>query len=301
MSRSTAASRAPSPVAEPIVQGACRLCGVPDRTSVVVQGAEKRLARCHVCKVVFLDPPPDEVAVTTEFEERHITSDDRLEKFFGSRRDPVLSFVASHIQRIKKRGSILDIGCAGGHFLDRFFPASEWQKSGVEPSRFAAARAQKKGIVIYQGPLGSVRLPDCSFDVITALGVLLYFRDPQRELGVLRKALKPGGILVIELPLAEAQLWRNSPRLSRLVMAKPRSLLGSGHLFYYNVASLTFLLAKAGFRADEMMPVPAMKQRNVYQDVLSSAYYHASRSIWALSAGHLMLGPDFLALVSAGR
>lgn len=102
--------------------------------------------RCHVCKVVFLEPPPDEMAVTVEFEERHITSADRLEKFFGSRRDPVLSFVANHISRIKKRGHILDVGCAGGHFLDRFFSESEWQKSGVEPSRFAAARAQEKGI-----------------------------------------------------------------------------------------------------------------------------------------------------------
>ncbi|MGA9474080.1 MAG: hypothetical protein WBV36_16560 [Terriglobales bacterium] len=112
-------------------------------------------------------------------------------------------------------------------------------------------------------------------------------------------AFGPGGIMVIELPLAEAQLWRNSPTLSRLVMAKCRSLLGSGHLFYYNVASLTFLLGKAGFHVDEMMTVPAMKQRNFYQDVLSSAYYQVSRSIWTLSFGHIMLGPDFLAVVSA--
>ena len=144
----------------------------------------------------------------------------------------------------------------------------------MEPSRFAAARAQDKGITIYQGQLNSVRLPECTFDVITALGVLLYFREPRRELEALRKALKPSGILVIELPLAEAQLWRNSPKLSRLVMAKSRSLLGSGHLFYYNVASLTYLLARTGFRVDKIMPVPAMKQRNGYQDILSGVYYH---------------------------
>ncbi|MFZ0520095.1 MAG: hypothetical protein WAL95_03680 [Candidatus Acidiferrales bacterium] len=81
-------------------------------------------------------------------------------------------------------------------------------------------------------------------------------------------------------------------------MAKPRSLLRSGHLFCYNVASLTFLLAKAGFRVDEMMRVPAMKQRNVYHDLLSGLYYRASRSFWVLSSGHIMLGPDFLALAS---
>jgi hypothetical protein len=177
-------------VAEPVAQETCRLCGVRGRTSVIIEGTQKRLARRHVCKVVFLEPPPDEMAVTAEFEERHITSDDRLEKFFGSRRDPVLSFVANHVSRIKKRGHILDVGCAGG----------------------------------------------------------------------------------------------NSPKLSRLVMAKSRSLLGSGHLFDYNVASLTFLLGKAGFRVNEIMPVPAIKQRNAYQDLLPGLYYRASRSFWALSS-----------------
>lgn len=298
MSHSTMAARVPR-VAEPTAQETCRLCGVPGCTSIVVRGPEKRLARCHACQVVFLAPPPDETAVNAEFAERHITSDDRLEKFFGSRRDPVLSFVANHIFKIKKRGRILDVGCAGGHFLERFFPDSEWQKSGVEPSRFAAGRAKEKGITIYQGSLASVRLPDSAFDVITALGVLLYFREPQRELAVLRKSLRPGGILLIELPLAEAQLWRNSPRLSRLVGAKSRSLLGSGHLFYYNVASLSYLLGRANFRVDKIMPVPAMKQRTAYQELLSGVYYHASRAIWALSSRQVMLGPDFLALVSA--
>lgn len=297
MSASTTVSKNPT-VTEPVAMGTCRLCSVPGRTTVVVKGFEKALARCHSCKAVFLEPPPDEATFTTEFEQRHITSDDRLEKFFGAKRDPVLSFVARRIRQNKKRGHVLDVGCAGGHFLDRFFTISEWQKSGVEPLRFAAARAREKRISIYQGSLASVELPSCAFDVITALGVLMYFREPRNELGKLRKALRPGGILVIELPLAEAQLWRNSPKLSRIIVGKSRSLLGSGHLFYYNVESLTFLLREAGFRVNQMLPVPAMKQRNAYQDLLSGVYYHASRSIWTLSSRHIMLGPDFLALAS---
>lgn len=298
MSAPTTVSKNPLAL-EPLAPGACRLCGASSGATVVVNGAAKQLMRCHACKVVFLEPPPDVAAFTAEFEERHITSDDRLEKFFGAKRDPVLSFVARRIRETHECGHILDVGCAGGRFLDRFLAASDWQKSGVEPSRFAAARAREKGIRIYQGPLASAELPDCAFDVITALGVMMYFREPRRELGMLRKALRPGGVLVIELPLAEAQLWRNSPKLSRLIMGKSRSLLGSGHLYYYNVSSLGFLLREAGFRVKEMSPVPAMKQQSMYQDLLSGVYYRASRSIWSLSSQHLMLGPDFLALASA--
>ena len=58
---------------------------------------------------------------------------------------------------------------------------------------------------------------------------------------------------MIELTLAEAQLWRNSPKRSRIVIGKSRSLLGSGHLFYYNVDSLSFLLREVGSRVNEML------------------------------------------------
>jgi SAM-dependent methyltransferase len=264
-----------------------------------VRGSDKQLIRCHACTAVFLDPFPEPMAVKEEFEDRHIKSDDRLEYFFGANRDPVLSFVAKRIRKTHQRGAILDVGCAGGRFLAEFFPEAEWQKSGVEPSKFAAARAREKGLHIYQGQLSSVELPETAFDVITAMGVLLYFRDPERDLAKLKRALRPGGLLVVELPLAEAQLWRNSAKISRFVAGKSRTLLGSGHLFYYNVESLDYVLRRAGFTATTAMPVPAMKQRTAVKDFLANGYYQSSRAVWAASGRRLMLGPDFLVFASA--
>lgn len=277
----------------------CRLCGASGGIAVLVKGETKQLARCNSCAVVFLDPLPEELSVKQEFEERHITSDERLEFFFGANRDPVLSFVASRIRKLATGGAILDVGCAGGRFLAEFFPEARWQKYGMEPSRFAAARAQKLGLRVYHGQLTSVDLPAHAFDVITVMGVLLYFRNPHRDLEKLRVALKPGGVLAIELPLAEAQLWRNSKSLPRWVAGKSRSLLGSGHLYYYNVASLTYVLRSAGFVVNQLLPAPAMKQRTVFRDFLSKGYYQISRAIWATSGERVMLGPDILAVTSA--
>jgi len=299
MSAGAAVSKVPE-YRPKISPGACRLCGALGQTSVAVEGNDKRLVRCGNCQVVFLEPPPNEIDFTAEFEERHITSDERLEQFFASKRDPVLAFAASQIQRYKKSGTILDVGCAGGHFLANFFAPSDWLKFGVEPSRFAARRANENGIETYQGELKSVELPAGMFDVITALGVLLYFRDPRRNLAKLRKSLKPGGVLIIELPLAEAQLWRNSPKLSRFV-GKYRSLLASNHLFYYNVASLTYLLRESGFRVREIRSVPAMAQPTLRQTILARVYYQMSRTLWALSGRRIMLGPEFLAVTSAAE
>jgi SAM-dependent methyltransferase len=297
MSTGAAVSKVPEfrPAISP---GACRLCGALGQTSVAVEGNDKRLVRCSKCAVVFLEPPPDEIDFTAEFEERHITSDDRLEKFFASKRDPVLAFAAAQIRRYKKCGAILDVGCAGGHFLANFFAPSDWLKFGVEPSRFAARRANENGIETYQGELKSVELPAGMFDVITALGVLLYFRDPRRDLAKLRRSLKQDGVLLIELPLAEAQLWRNTTKLSRFVAGKPRSLLGSNHLFYYNVASVTYLLQESGFAVKEVLTVPAMAQPTLRRTVLSRTYYFVSRTIWEISGRSTMLGPEFLVIAS---
>jgi SAM-dependent methyltransferase len=281
------------------VPKACRLCGRSGHHDVVVKGESKQLVRCRACSVVFLDPQPEEIVVKEEFEDRHITSDERLEYFFGANRDPVLSYVASRIRKLKSGGAILDVGCAGGRFLAKFFPELHWRKYGVEPSRFAANRARDAGLHVYQGQLSSVDLPLAAFDVITVMGVLLYFRDPHRDLKKLQAALKPGGLLAVELPLAEAQLWRNSSKLPHWVAGKSRSLLGSGHLFYYNVPSITRLFLESGFAANRILPVPAMKQRSRWRHGLSIGYFHASRALWSLSGRRIMLGPDFLAITSS--
>ena len=273
----------------------CPLCGADGHTFVVVTGVDKQLVRCRACSVIFLDPMPDPTFVKEEFEERHITNDNRLEYFFGANRDPVLAAVASQVKKVKDGGAILDVGCAGGRFLNHFFAESRWEKWGVEPSSFAAARATEQGLRVIQGALSDVDLPSSKFDVITVIGVLLYFRRPFEDLNKLKKALRPGGILVVELPLSESQVWRNSRAWSRIA-GKPRSLLSSGHLFYYNLRSLEFLLNRSGLRALKASPIPAMRQPNAARRCASSLYSHFSEGIWRLSAKRIMCGPDFLTI-----
>ncbi len=182
-------------------------------------------------------------------------------------------------------------------FRSRTGKNSEWNRRV-----FAANRASATGVQVFQGQLNTVDLPAVAFDVITVMGVLLYFRDPHADLKKLQQALRPGGLLAVELPLAEAQLWRNSPKLPNWVAGKSRSLLSSGHLFYYNVDSITRLFLDSGFvegantSARQICPVPAMKQRTAFRDLLSAAFFQSSRAIWAASANRVMLGPDFLVL-----
>ena len=284
--------------AAPVAGMKCRLCSTTGQTAVLLSNSERKLIKCRACGVSFVDPPRSVAELSEHFSDRYITTERQLQQSFGRSREPVLTRVARRVHRMKRGGRILDVGCAGGFFLNRYFAAGGWDKFGVEPSRYAAAMAESTGIKVFQGSLLSVSLPSEYFDIVTALDVLYYFPQPQQELRAIRAAMKPGGLLVLELALAETQLWRHARGWGRLA-GSTRSLLHSGHLYFYNPASIAFLLRETGFQMPELLPLPGIRQRDTLRKALFGAYYLGSRAVWHLSGGSVILGPNFLVLATA--
>jgi 2-polyprenyl-3-methyl-5-hydroxy-6-metoxy-1,4-benzoquinol methylase len=246
----------------------------------------------------MLDPAPTQAELAKHFAEDYINDDERIRNTFEKSREAILSQVAESVLRRKTSGNILDIGCAGGYFLNRFFSRSGWTRHGLEPSQYAAAKAAASGIEVYQGNVLSVELPNQFFDVVTAMDVLCYFREPRLELQALRGAMRPDGLLFIELPLAAAQLLRNTGKTALLVGGAGRLLTKCGHLYFFNQSSIECLLEQNGFQMEALIPVPANHQGKFYRDLVFQTYYIGSKLAWHLSAQNLMLGPNFLAVAS---
>jgi 2-polyprenyl-3-methyl-5-hydroxy-6-metoxy-1,4-benzoquinol methylase len=276
----------------------CRLCMHSGTMTMLLDSGDSRLLKCGHCGVTMLDPAPTEEELAAHFTDNYITDDERIEKTFEKTRERILAQVADTALQHKQRGNILDIGCAGGYFLNRFFSRPGWVRYGLEPSRYAAQKAEEKGVKMYQGQLLSVQLPAGLFDVVTAMDVFCYFREPQLELHAIRKALKPDGLLLIELPLAESQLLRNTGRTALLAGGAGRLLTKCGHLYFFNKSSVEFILDHTGFQMEAFLPVPANHQGHFYKDLVFNSYYHVSRLLWQLSAHKLMLGPNFLVVAS---
>jgi SAM-dependent methyltransferase len=250
--------------------------------------------KCRECGIAFKDPLPDPAAISEHFRNDYITDDVHLEKIYGDLRRGALDRIASQVNRRRAGGRILDVGCAGGYFLDRYFGAAKWEKFGIEPSRYALRRAASRGIHTYEGEVSSVALPDSYFDVITAAGVLPYFREPKRELQILQKALKPGGLIVLELPLGATQIWRHTTPLGRATGGGWRSPLQSPHLYYYDGKSLRFLLGQSGLRLDGLAPSPGNQQSSVLHQLLFGGYFWMSSALSALSAERWLIGPGVI-------
>jgi SAM-dependent methyltransferase len=275
-------------------KGRCRLCRTFGRTEIAISNGDVQLVKCKACGVGFVDPLPSPASIATHFKEHYITDDLRLEQVYGELRREALTLIAAQVQRRKSGGRVLDIGCAGGYFLDRYFRSVEWQKFGVEPSRYAVRRALERNIRTYEGEVLSVDLPAQFFDVITVAGVLPYFRDPREELRVLRHSLKPDGLLVLELPLGATQVWRHTTTLGRMTGGGTRSIFDSPHLFFYDSSSLRLLLRETGFREEGMLPSPGNRQTHKLQDLLFGSYYRTSRLLSWLSRGIVTLGPGLI-------
>ena len=278
----------------------CPICQHPEQEIVLAAG-NKSLRRCSRCGVRFTHPQPSFAELEAHFEKGGNPGFGHLEASFERNRQRVLSRVASYIQARKQDGAILDFGCATGFFLSHFFADSRWTRSGVELSDRAAQIAATKGIDVFAGTLTQAALKDDLFDVITMLDAIFYLPHPQDELIEIRRILRPGGILIVELPLASGRIWRTSGRIGRLLSRTRQGLLeSSDHVFYYDRKSINFLLERCGFVVKDVLALPANRQPELWRDLMYRLFSFGSSALSYVSGSKIFLGPRFLIAATKG-
>jgi len=270
----------------------CPLClGSPPK--ILSRYREKSLNQCLACGITFVLPQPSPSDVAAHFQNDPDVDD--LHRWFERNRERVLARVAKQIQSRKEQGKILDVGCATGLFLARFFPASRWETWAVELSPRKAQAAARNGICVQVGDIHRARFDECSFDVITVLDAFYYFPDPQSELRELHRILRNNGLLVLELPWAGSRIWRRSRILCWLLRDRQVPLLeSSDHLFYYTPKSIGQLLHHSGFAVRTILPLPGNRQETMFRDLLYRGYSFFSMLLHTLSGSKCFLGPRFL-------
>lgn len=98
------------------------------------------------------------------------------------------------------QGSLLDVGCGNGQFLQNMKNLG-WEVKGVEIDERAVTTARKiLGLDVISGTLENAQFPDNFFDVVTLRHVIEHVYDPINFLRECRRVLKPGGKLVLLTP-----------------------------------------------------------------------------------------------------
>jgi 2-polyprenyl-3-methyl-5-hydroxy-6-metoxy-1,4-benzoquinol methylase len=191
---------------------ACILCGSYDAELLFVGRdrihnipGEFNVVRCRTCSLVYLNPRPswDELQkfYPVDYVGYNLEEASALKKLI--RRGGWLK-KRRLVEKWKREGAILDIGCGTGEFLQIMMRTGKWQVFGLEPNVHAALyAAQTTGADIFCGRLEEAEYPNHFFDVITMWHVLEHMHDPINTLKKVHNILKHDGILIIAVPILD--------------------------------------------------------------------------------------------------
>jgi SAM-dependent methyltransferase len=139
-----------------------------------------------------------------------------------------------------KPARIVDAGCGTGGLLRRLQPRNpDWSLQGLDISPEACALArQRTGAEIRQASVLQMPWESGSLDAILSADLLCQLEDPAAALAECHRSLRPGGLLLLNLPACSSLFSYHD--------------LAVGNLHRYSAGELRALLAKAGFRGVQL-------------------------------------------------
>jgi len=208
---------------------------------------------CLDCKTIFLHPQPTQEELVDLYTREYFESDFRC-GHAGSYFDSAsLSTTADEgllreIKKYKPSGEFLEVGCAGGRFLNAARNAG-YRVSGVEVSEDAARFAYEEfGLEVFRGEVLEAHYPPDKFDVVFMGDVLEHLPDPLATLREINRIVKVGGLLVIECPMQTNTMFSRVGFAIYSMLGRTATVhLPPYHLFEYRPTSMSFLLEKCGF------------------------------------------------------
>jgi SAM-dependent methyltransferase len=202
-------------------------------------GRTYEILRCGDCTHAFSVPPRKDMwqnyedvvdpAYLERQVERQLTFPQVLEK--------IVSYLPT--------GRLLDIGCATGDFVE--VAKRKYHAEGLEPSKWAADIARKRGFTIHSLRLSEIP-SEPGYDIITLWGVIEHFESPKEECGHIYRLLKPGGL--VALWTGDRCSW-----LARLLGRKWWYMQGQ-HMQFFSRKSLFLLFSEMGFEPLDLSIYP---------------------------------------------
>jgi len=103
-------------------------------------------------------------------------------------------------------GTILDIGCHSGSFLDCL--PDKFEKYGIEPSKLAAQVATSRGIKVLGKTLEEIEA-DKLFDIVVAIDVIEHVLDVENFMNLVLPHMKQNGIFILSTGNPECFAWKS--------------------------------------------------------------------------------------------
>ncbi|MBI2118358.1 MAG: glycosyltransferase [Elusimicrobia bacterium] len=222
----------------------CKLCHYPHMNFLFKKNGYN-IVDCPRCELAFVAEMPTEHDLSGHYDENYFEGD--VSKFGYAdyekeKKCRMITYAAKKrkIEQLVSSGSLLDVGCADGSFLELF--DSSWKSEGVEISESMVQQiSEKKRKNIFCGDLMKLNGKERVYDVITMWDLIDHVPLPLQVIEKASALLKPGGFLFLNVG------DRNS-LFAKLNRKRWYIFIPPTHLYYYNKKSIIKLLVEGGFK-----------------------------------------------------
>ena len=208
------------------------------------------LYECQKCGLVFLYPLPSKEKLSRYYDDDYYQLPEKgIVGFLEENlKNAVFAKHFNHIENYVKKGTLLDVGCGNGYFLN-FAKKKGWKTLGIEFSSYASKFAERYGLKVIKKPVENVKLSKEQFDAITFFNVLEHTSNPNNVLKKTRDWLKKKGILLIEVPDLDS-LQSSVFKQNWFHLDVPR------HLLHFRRISFKRLIESNGFKIIDEYSIP---------------------------------------------
>jgi SAM-dependent methyltransferase len=159
--------------------------------------------RCRACSLVRLEPFPDLEMLKAAYPDDYVAfSAEKGRGLIYSLMDGVRQAIARARLRklVPPQAKVLDVGCGSGDLLVRLRELGAREALGLDFSSTATAICRDKGLDVFTGTFPDYEPESADFDAIFMINYLEHVQDPLVELKKAVALLRPGGVLIGELP-----------------------------------------------------------------------------------------------------
>jgi SAM-dependent methyltransferase len=192
------------------------------------------VVECQACGMVYADHALAPSAMADYY--RELSKYDSLEPHgIDLHRARVAAAFVRRVARPEAR--CLDVGCSTGLFLAELAAAGFARVAGIEPSPAAVAVARAhRGLDVAVGDAMTFRDYE-RFDVVSLFAVLEHLRDPRPFVDTMVRLLRPGALLIVEVPNADAFGRFPAPGID----SEPFGEFSIEHINFFGMTSLRAL------------------------------------------------------------
>ena len=201
------------------------------------------IVECQDCGLLYENPRYAESIILEGYTE---SNDEGHDSQYSMRIKSFYDALIKNRNYLPPKGSkILDIGTAGGAFLDaaKKFGYDAW---GMEPSAYLVERGKDRGLQIEQGIIESHTFEKNSFDMVCLWDVIEHLTDPKGSLEKVKELLKPNGILLINYP--DISTWQAK------IFGKRFWWIISVHLTHFSPKTIKKICSLTGYEVISFKP-----------------------------------------------